>query len=318
VGSGSIGILFSNTSGSGTSWTENNELDDVQLLANTTGIAFQDNCPGHTGCNSFAYNHFYHVDASIPSGDIGFALQYDAALNGGSYDIRCRGDAVHAITCLSLTGTASINLARLDMGGENGAGGGTGVSSPSGTTFAPVNLYEQWNSSGFTDSLLGTYVAYIYTPLNIGHIIGARQGLSIGNTSNAFLATLSSTSLSAGRIFTFPDASGTFLISGTPPTVSSGFGTSPAVVVNNGTAAFTVNVGSGGTATTGILAMPTAANGWNCQINDLTAAAANVAYNTRQTASTTATVTLQNQTTSTGAAVAWGADDILGVSCFAY
>lgn len=102
------------------------------------------------------------------------------------------------------------------------------------------------------------------------------------------------------------------------PTISSGFGTSPSVASNNGTAAFTINVGTGGAATSGVVGLPTATTGWNCFVNDLTAAAAHVAYNTRQTASTTTTATLENQTTSTGAAVAWAASDILRVSCFAY
>jgi hypothetical protein len=39
---------------------------------------------------------------------------------------------------------------------------------------------------------------------------------------------------------------------------------------------------------------------------------------TVQTASTTATATIENQTVSTGAALAWSASDILAVSCVAY
>lgn len=102
------------------------------------------------------------------------------------------------------------------------------------------------------------------------------------------------------------------------PTISSGFGTTPSVAANNGPAAFTINVGTGGSATAGVVGLPTAATGWNCWVNDITAAAANVGYNTRQTASSTTTATFQNQTTSSGAAVAWGVSDILRVSCLAY
>lgn len=108
------------------------------------------------------------------------------------------------------------------------------------------------------------------------------------------------------------------LIASTAPTVSSGFGTSPTIASNNGTAAFTINVGTGGTASSGVVGLLAATTGWNCFVNDLTAAAAHVAYNTRQTASTTTSATLENQTTSTGVAVAWAASDILRVSCFAY
>jgi hypothetical protein len=102
------------------------------------------------------------------------------------------------------------------------------------------------------------------------------------------------------------------------PTVSSGFGTSPSIAANNGPLAFTVNVGTGGSATSGVVGLPTAPTGWNCWVNDLTAAAGHVAYNTRQTASSVSSATFENQTTSTGAAIAWAASDILRVSCVAY
>ena len=103
------------------------------------------------------------------------------------------------------------------------------------------------------------------------------------------------------------------------PTISSGFGTSPSVASNNGPVAFTINVGSGGSATGGVVGLPTATTGWNCWVRNLTGQAANRADQTTvQTASSTTTATIQNQTISTGAALAWSASDILRVSCFAY
>jgi hypothetical protein len=108
------------------------------------------------------------------------------------------------------------------------------------------------------------------------------------------------------------------LISVTAPTISSGFGTSPSVTANNGTAAFTVNVGTGGTSSSGVISLPVASVGWNCMVNNNTASAAHRADNTVQTASTTNSVTIENQTKSTGAAVAWTASDALRLNCFAY
>lgn len=108
------------------------------------------------------------------------------------------------------------------------------------------------------------------------------------------------------------------IASATNPTIASGFGSSPSVVTPNGTVAFTVNVGTGGTATAGVITMPTAPTGWACGVNDITAAAAHVAYNTRQTASSVTSVTVENQTLSTGAAVAWAASDILRLECSPY
>ncbi len=113
-------------------------------------------------------------------------------------------------------------------------------------------------------------------------------------------------------------STGKLVYSDTAPTIASGFGTSPSITASNGTSAILINVGTGGSATSGVLTMPTASTGWVCTANDITAAAAHVAYNTRQTASTTTSVTLENQTTSTGAAVAWAASDIVRVSCSAY
>lgn len=107
-------------------------------------------------------------------------------------------------------------------------------------------------------------------------------------------------------------------LSATAPTISSGFGTSPSVTAGTATS-FRVDIGTGGTATAGIVAMPTATTGWNCHVEDLTARLANVGdTRTVQLSSTTATVTVENQTVSTGAVVAWTASDILSLVCVAF
>ena len=125
----------------------------------------------------------------------------------------------------------------------------------------------------------------------------------------AFTASPSLTNISLGSALAF---------SGTAPTISSGFGTSPSVVAGTA-AAFTVNVGTGGTASSGVIALPTATTGWICSVKNLTRLAANGADQaTVQTASSTTTATVQNQTISTGAALAWTASDILQVTCVAY
>lgn len=108
---------------------------------------------------------------------------------------------------------------------------------------------------------------------------------------------------------------GVLALSSGTPTISSGFGTTPSVASGKAYA-FTVNVGTGGTASAGVIGMPTASNGWNCKVENQTGVAANRAdQRTVQTASTTTTVSVQNQTISTGAALAWTASDILALSC---
>jgi len=96
------------------------------------------------------------------------------------------------------------------------------------------------------------------------------------------------------------------LLFNTAPTIASGFGTSPSIVNSNGTAVFEVNVGTGGSATSGVLTMPTAINGWGCLVQDM-----NTNDITRATAFTTTSVTLT-------AASAWTASDKLIVQCEAF
>lgn len=111
--------------------------------------------------------------------------------------------------------------------------------------------------------------------------------------------------------------SANLLISGTAPTISSGFGSTPSasITANNGTAAFLVNVGGGGVATSGVIGLPTAATGWVVYCDDMTTPGVN---ETKQTATATNTATVTNYNTTTGGAAAWGAQDILRCIAMAY
>ncbi len=113
------------------------------------------------------------------------------------------------------------------------------------------------------------------------------------------------------------------LLSITAPTIASGFGTGATVNATNvnGTASFLMNVGTGGTATTGALTMPaapagTVIHGWACQAQDVTTVSSTVFTTKQAGAQTATTVTLGNYDTS-GAAAAWASGDFLEVSCLA-
>lgn len=90
---------------------------------------------------------------------------------------------------------------------------------------------------------------------------------------------------------------------GPEPSISSGFGTSPSILQKSGPQQFEVNVGTGGTATSGVIGLPPAPNGWSCQAVDMST---NIV--TRETAFTGSTITLT-------AASAWTASDKLLVNC---
>jgi hypothetical protein len=128
--------------------------------------------------------------------------------------------------------------------------------------------------------------------------------------------TPTSPTFTTAKITTIETSTGHMLISSTAPTVASGFGTSPSIPHANGTAAFTVNVGTGGTASSGVLTLPAATTGWTCHVDPNAAPqAAGVTYSAP---TSTTSVTLTNYTQSTGVALAWAASEVLQVSCFAY
>lgn len=146
------------------------------------------------------------------------------------------------------------------------------------------------------------------TSTNQSFTLGANGSVSLGSGSGAFDGIAGSAGYKlASRTAWAP----------TTPTISSGFGTSPSVTAGISTAAFRVNVGTGGVATTGVIALnTTATTGWNCFCTDITTTTAAVDV-CKMTASNTTTVTLGNFT-SGGIAGAWVASDILAVNCTAY
>lgn len=106
---------------------------------------------------------------------------------------------------------------------------------------------------------------------------------------------------------------------GAAPTISSGFGTGPSVVNSNGALTFVVNIGSGGTASAGVLAMPTAPNGWRgfCVQHGSTGAP-EADKITLAATSTVNTLSLQCRNVSTGNPVAWGANSYVEVIAVPY
>lgn len=104
------------------------------------------------------------------------------------------------------------------------------------------------------------------------------------------------------------------LLSPTNATIGSGFGTTPSITAN-GANAFTITVGNP-TGASGVVTLPTAANGWNCFCEDITTHSTTV-FRTRQTASTTTSCTVGNFN-NTPASANWVAADVLRCIALAY
>ncbi len=100
------------------------------------------------------------------------------------------------------------------------------------------------------------------------------------------------------------------------PVITSGFGTSPTITATN-TEQFEVVVGSGGTASSGVITMPfTPGHAFMCTINDITTTSASV-FITKVTGESGAALTITNFSTS-AAASPWIAGDHLQFFCRGY
>jgi hypothetical protein len=104
-------------------------------------------------------------------------------------------------------------------------------------------------------------------------------------------------------------------LSGTAPTVASGFGTSPSIGTGSTAASFDVNVGTGGSASSGVITMPAAAHQWSCSAVDATNSST---MNTVATPTSTTSITLTNYGRTTGTVTAWTASDDVSVHCIAH
>lgn len=97
----------------------------------------------------------------------------------------------------------------------------------------------------------------------------------------------------------------------TAPTIVAGAGAS--VTNNNGTVAFTINLG--GAAQTGTITLPAATAGWVCYMQDITTPASFVIS---QTGGTASTVTFTCYSRTTGLAINWTANDVMACIAMAY
>ncbi len=209
-------------------------------------------------------------------------------------------------TTLSTTGQTSVEI-------------GTNVApSIAFTGDTGTGIYQ--NSLGYVDIALSGVRRYAFVAAAFEPIVASDLGQgSFPWRNGTFTAELLASDVSpvTYSLSSALDVAGNVFASSTAPTISSGFGTGASVTANNGTVAFRINVGTGGTASTGVIAMPNVVlTGWNCFVTDLTTKSASVS-STKQTESTTTTVTIGNYT-DVSAIGPWAASDVLAISCFGF
>ena len=230
----------------------------------------------------------------------------NGAVNPGIYSVPLIGPQVVGGGA-SATNVPAPPLAATEFyaGRQSGAAPG---SLNSGQTYADIAIQDGLAGGGFRNWInsqhnAGTTGSVLNFYINTSATAAGSSGPGTGNTLGLQV-----------QPFGF-SATSQPLITNQAPTISSGFGTSPSIVASNGTASFSVNVGTGGTATSGVIGLPSATHGWACQASDVTTTSSSV-FMTKQTGTTQTTVTLTDFNTS-AVATAWVASDVLQVSCLA-
>jgi len=186
------------------------------------------------------------------------------------------------------------------------------------TIFLSISVSQaaNWSGSTYNPSAVaitgGTIGGLTNLTVNSGSLfLDGTSTLATHNAALQFNASVNSVGYFSGNQFLL---SGVPLMSATAPTIASGFGTTPTIVNSNGTAAFSVNVGTGGTASSGILTFPAATTNWNCAVVNQLSGAGTL---TQQSAHTSTSVTLTNYTIATDVAVAWTASYVIELNCVA-
>jgi hypothetical protein len=109
---------------------------------------------------------------------------------------------------------------------------------------------------------------------------------------------------------------GPIIVDGNKPTINSGFGSAPSVPLGTSNAAFTVNVGTGGSASSGVIGFThNAPNGWAVDATNLTSSAS---LEVVATPSGTNMVTLTSYSRTTGVLTPFNAGDIIVCKALAY
>lgn len=206
-----VGILYENTE----KWTEQTTWIDVHGQNNGKSFDFQDDCPNHTGCPSFAYSRFYHVVATpMPNSD-GFVLENDSFINNGDLELSCFLN--NGSVCLHIMNSGAVDPARVWIRGEllGGSSTATGVKTDVGTLWQPVGLMERWvqGVGVIADSIAGTENLYAWKTDGSSFEEAYPQGPAWGANGNSYVDTLDVSHITGYRMVIAPDQSGELALS---------------------------------------------------------------------------------------------------------
>lgn len=184
-----------------------------------------------------------------------------------------------------------------------GVGGGINISGTGGDAIYTRGV-SRFGSTG-----------YLAFTLNNNMTGGDATSLSVISAGVLGVGTGTAASIAGGmQMASIGFNSGKVAVSATAPTIASGGCTSPTVTNNNGTAYFTIDVGTSCSGSQPVVfTLPAATTGWHCYARNVTNGATSAPAQTG--AISTTSVTITNFVRTTGVAGAWTDGDDVTVSC---
>jgi hypothetical protein len=312
ISHGNVGINYSLITSAG---SENDTIQDSNLIVNGTGVKFNDN--GLGGSLTIIGGS---VDANTVCGiNLGSGTSL-AILNSTGVHYENNGTANVQYVC---SGSLSSQVFL--------TGGDILDDTSGGSTAQSFFSFGHGSMMGFTFAAGSGGRTYSSLPFNIGSY-GRVDIINTATTAFPTLASLVNTfttrvtetkSGTTGRdslaqlYINNANGTQTLLISNAAPTIAAGGcgGSAASISNNNGTGAFWINTGTAPTAAGCTVTLPTASAGWNCFVTDITTNSTSV-FLQKQTGGSTTTAILQNFS-DVAVATAPTANDIYRVSCHA-
>jgi len=325
-------IIFTNLNGQ-----ENSGLDDVTFtggLGTYNGQSAVGFYGGFLSGNSFVRQLNMPSNCGPNTGTFdGIILDGRGSGNGGPREISdstiaCQGTGTVSTPQQILATGAKVAVSIISTHIENAPAGGIAsdnilcdnganvfVLNTTGATGTTLNGKAQNHATSATTSLnggtgCGTFEVYS------GKIQSGRSSVKDDATTVTINPSGTGGTLYFGSEYVGQMSAQNLLMTAMAPTLTgSGFGSSPGIT-SNGSASFTITVGTTPSAAAGTITFgSTAANGWGVWCQDITHFSSSI-FITQQTASTTTTASIQNFA-SNAAANAWMAGDTLSCTAWA-
>jgi len=276
------------------------------LVQNNVAVGFNAMQNLTTGSNSIGIGTQALLNQTTAFNNIAIGYQAGLAVTTGGSNVIVGNQGGKAIVGASNNIFIGANAGNTDVSGSTNIA--IGLNAMNGASF-----------NGTSNISIGQGTTSKITTGSNNVVIGpsvATTTMAGGSSSNILIGTSSAVDTPAAATSNYLNI-GTGLIGAlTAPTISSGFGTSPTVPKGTSSFAFQVNVGTGGTANSGVVAFPVAApNGYSCTVTDTTTPASFIVASLPTSATT---ATWNNYSRTTGLLTAWTASDILTASCFAF